>query len=61
MRYSRRSRPELPPSSVTVTIAVRSAMGCFLAAARLGDVLLKAVQHGGKTGPSTKRDHPHRW
>src|SRR5438045_2108388 len=28
MRFSRRKRPELPPSSVTVTIAVRSAMGC---------------------------------
>src|SRR5271168_304481 len=28
MRYSRRNRPELPPSSVTVTMAVRSAMGC---------------------------------
>ena len=28
MRFSRRRRPELPPSSVTVTIAVRLAMGC---------------------------------
>src|SRR5580693_4441599 len=28
MRFSRRSRPELPPSSVTVTIAVRLEMGC---------------------------------
>src|SRR5881396_1747794 len=27
MRFSRRKRPELPPSSVTVTIAARSAMG----------------------------------
>src|SRR5882724_2627522 len=27
MRFSRRRRPELPPSSVTVTIAARSAMG----------------------------------
>jgi len=26
-RFSRRSRPELPPSSVTVTIAVSSVMG----------------------------------
>src|SRR5580693_10193286 len=26
-RYSRRNRPELPPSSVTVTTAARSAMG----------------------------------
>jgi len=28
MRFSRRRRPELPPSSVTVTMAVRLAMGC---------------------------------
>src|SRR5947207_1566172 len=27
MRFSRRKRPELPPSSVTVTMAARSAMG----------------------------------
>src|SRR5271166_4480836 len=27
MRFSRRRRPELPPSSVTVTIAARSTMG----------------------------------
>ena len=27
MRFSRRRRPELPPSSVTVTIAARSEMG----------------------------------
>jgi len=27
MRFSRRRRPELPPSSVTVTIAARSVMG----------------------------------
>ncbi len=27
MRFSRRRRPELPPSSVTVTMAARSAMG----------------------------------
>src|SRR5262249_47062994 len=27
MRFSRRKRPELPPSSVTVTIAARSTMG----------------------------------
>src|SRR5713101_4644777 len=27
MRYSRRTRPELPPSSVTVTTAARSAIG----------------------------------
>src|ERR1700722_10987390 len=28
MRFSRRRRPELPPSSVTVTIAVRLEIGC---------------------------------
>ena len=28
-RYSRRRRPELPPSSVTVTTAVKSEIGCF--------------------------------
>src|SRR4029077_5631868 len=27
-RFSRRRRPELPPSSVTVTMAVRSLTGC---------------------------------
>src|ERR1700722_17483414 len=30
MRFSRRRRPELPPSSVTVTIAVRVEIGCSL-------------------------------
>src|ERR1700730_14050285 len=29
MRFSRRRRPELPPSSVTVTIAVRSLTGLW--------------------------------
>ena len=28
MLYSRRRRPELPPSSVTVTTAARSEIGC---------------------------------
>src|SRR6266481_3622574 len=32
MRFSRRKRPELPPSSVTVTMAARSAMGRWVLA-----------------------------
>ena len=59
MRFSRRNRPELPPSSVTVTMAVRSAMGRSRGGTDRGganDVLLEAAQEGGETGAAAEGD-----
>ena len=59
-RYSRRRRPELPPSSVTVTTAARSAIGRFELSFSPRDMLLQPAKHGGKTGAAAERDNADR-
>ena len=54
-----RSRPDEPPSSVTVTTAARSAIGAGLrrALAGRGHVLAQAAQQGGEAGAAADGHH----
>src|SRR5580700_11343339 len=54
MRFSRRRRPELPPSSVTVTMAARSVMGRSLV--RASDVFFEAAEERREAGAAAESD-----